>query len=590
MSNQRTIPNDSTFNVVAFSITSEGSAISPTYQVISVSVIREVNRIPVAKIVLRDGDPASEEFAISSAADFEPGKTLEIKVGRDKSTATIFKGIVVKQKAQVRQECYSTLMVECRDEAVKMTIGRKSKYFEKKKDSDIMKAVLSEYGLAGTVEATSLQHAEVVQHRVTDWDFVLSRAEMNGMLVVANDGKVDVKKPDTGGTAALQLIYGSTLLEFEAEMDARHQFKEVKASSWSYKDQKMEEAKATSTSYADHGNLSGSDLSKVVGLKSFELRHSGQVLKEELQAWAEAQMLKSRLSKIRGRAKCKGYEKIQAGDIVELSGVGDRFGGNAFVTGVRQEMVNGSWFTHIQFGQPIEWFHQNNDVVEPAAGGLVPAIHGLQIGKVVHLQEDPDGEDRILVKLPVVDDQAKGVWARVGTLDAGKERGSFFRPEIDDEVIVGFINGDPRDPVVLGMLHSSKLPAPIQPEDTNHYKGFVTRSKMRIWFDDEKKIMTLDTPAENKIEISEDGKSITIEDQNKNKIVMDDKGIQITSPKDIKIEATGKIEAKATQDLKAEGLNVGIKASAQFKAEGGAGAELSTSAIATVKGSLVKIN
>ena len=64
----------------------------------------------------------------------------------------------------------------------------------------------------------------------------------------------------------------------------------------------------------------------------------------------------------------------------------------------------------------------------------------------------------------------------------------------------------------------------------------------------------------------------------------------MTSPKDIKIEAKGKISIKATQDLTMEGMNVTAKAQANLKAEGQAVAELSTSAIAKVKGSMVMIN
>ena len=272
------------------------------------------------------------------------------------------------------------------------------------------------------------------------------------------------------------------------------------------------------------------------------------MVKEELKAWADACLLKSRLAKNCGRLKFKGFAKIKPGDVVKLEGLGKRFNGKVYVTGIRHEVVNGNWYTHAQFGLPNDWYyHQHDDVVDMPAAGLVPAISGLQIGKVVKLEKDPDGEDRIQVKLPIIDPKAKGVWARMASLDAGKERGYFFRPEIDDEVIVGFVNGDPRDPVVLGMLHSSKLPAPIQAKDVNHEKGLVTRSKMRVWFDDEKKIMTLDTPAGNKIEISEDGKSITLEDQNKNKIVMDDKGIEINSPKDIKIIAKGMITENSHQ-------------------------------------------
>lgn len=588
MPNTRIIPDSSKYTVVTFSILSEGKAIKPDIGIMSITVTKEVNRIPTAKIVVRDGNAAEENFKISETNDFIPGKKIEVKLGWGSKDATVFKGIITKHAIKAKAGG-SVLVIECKDESVKLTIGRKNKYWEKKKDSDVIKELLK--GNAGKVEATEVQHPELVQHYCTDWDFILSRADVNGLLAIPNDGKVDVTPPKTSGKEVLTLIYGANLYEFEAEMDARSQWKAVKSSSWSYKDQKIIDKKATSASFDEAGNIKGAELSKVIGLAEYELQHSGHVVKEELGAWAEACMLKSRLAKNCGRLKFKGFAKISPGDLVKLDGMGSRFNGKVYVTAIRHEVADGNWFTHAQFGLSPDWYYkQHEDVVDLPAAGLVPAISGLQIGKVVKLEKDPDGEHRIQVKLPIIDPQAKGVWARMASLDAGKERGYFFRPEIDDEVIVGFINGDPRDPVVLGMLHSSKLPAPIDAKDVNHEKGLVTRSKMRVWFDDEKKIMTLDTPAGNMMEISEDGKSITIEDQNKNKIVMNDKGIEINSPKDIKIVATGLISNKATKDFTAEGLKVGLKAKTEFKAEGAAGAKLETSAIAEIKGSLVKIN
>ena len=100
----------------------------------------------------------------------------------------------------------------------------------------------------------------------------------------------------------------------------------------------------------------------------------------------------------------------------------------------------------------------------------------------------------------------------------------------------------------------------------------------------------IETPGGNKITISDEDKGITLEDQNSNILTMNDSGIEMKSPKDILLEATGKLTLKATQDTSIEGLNVNVKANAQFKAEGAAGAEVSTSAIAILKGSLVQIN
>lgn len=98
----------------------------------------------------------------------------------------------------------------------------------------------------------------------------------------------------------------------------------------------------------------------------------------------------------------------------------------------------------------------------------------------MQLGNDPNGEDRILVKVPTLDSQSQGIWTRIATLDAGNNRGSFFRPEIGDEVVLGFLNDDPRDAIVLGMLNSKAKPAPLQASDNNHQKGFLRDRKSKL--------------------------------------------------------------------------------------------------------------
>lgn len=590
MSNQRTIPNTFTYDYVSFELLSKGKSVSPGYQVLSISVTKEVNRIPTAVIVLRDGESAGETFPISDGEDFVPGNEIEIKAGRDGKNDTLFKGVITAHRIKVAGNGVSTLTISCKDKSVKMTVGRHSKYFEDSKDSDAISEVLGAYGLAGDVDATQLKHKEIVQHNATDWDFVLTRADMNGMLVLADDGKVNVKKPDTGAKAELTLVYGATIYEFEAELDARSQYKSVKAVSWDYAGQAITEAVSDSAPFKEPGNIDGAKLADAVGPSELVLRHSGQVLTPELQAWADACMLKSRLAKIIGRARFEGFSKIKPGKMVELKGVGARFNGGVYITAVRHELVDGAWYTNAQFGLSSEWFSARPDVSDLPAGGLMPAIHGLQIGKVVALEGDPDGEDRIQVTLPVIDPAGNGVWARLASLDAGANRGWVIRPEIDDEVIVGFINADPRDAVVIGQLHSSNKPSPIPGADDNHIKGYTSRSEMKVTFDDENIVLTIETPAGNSIVVTEKDKSIVITDQNKNLLEMAPGGITIKSPKDIKIEASGKIDIKASMDLSMEGLNIKGKANAQLKMEGQAGSELSSSAITTVKGSMVMIN
>lgn len=581
MSTERTIPSDGSKSVCTFTILSEGTAIPGTYHVVSIVVNKEINRIPSATIILLDGDAAAETFEISNAGEFEPAKKIEIKAGWSSNEETIFKGIVVKQNIKVNDK-NSVLMVECRDESMRMTIGAKSKYFIDKKDSEIFEDLIGVYSLQKDVEATTIKNKEVVQYNCTDWDFMLCRADVNGKFCVVDDGKISIKKPDVNAAPELTVQYGSTILDLDAEVDARLQFAGVKASAWSPTDQELIASDAAEPQLPEAGNLSASDLSKGSASDPVTMVHSGKITDPELQLWADARLQKNRLAKIRGRVKVEGYAKMKPGKILQMNGVGARFEGKVFVTGIRHQIEHGDWHTHIQFGTNPEWFAETYNVQQPLAGAMLPAIRGLQTGVVTQLESDPDGEDRIKVRLPVIHKSEDGIWCRVASLDAGNKRGMFFRPELNDEVIVGFIDEDPRFAVVLGMLNSSKLPAHTQPKDTNHIKGYVSRSEMKLMFDDDKKIISIETPAGNKLVISEEDKGITLSDQNGNKIVMNDQGIQIESIKDLSI--------KASNDFKTEVKKAEIKASTEVKIKGEVSAEYSSGGATTLKGATVSIN
>ena len=178
--------------------------------------------------------------------------------------------------------------------------------------------------------------------------------------------------------------------------------------------------------------------------------------------------------------------------------------------------------------------------------------------------------------------------ARWRTLDAGDNRGTYFRPEINDEVVVGFLNDDPRYPVVLGMVHSSAKAAPEPAKNDNQHKGYVSREKLKVTFDDEKKIITFETPAGNKMSLTDDAKGVVLQDQNGNKITMDEGGIEVESAKDLTL--------KSSNDTKLSAMNAEINAQSAFKATGTSTAEvtggtttISGNAMASVKGPQVQI-
>jgi uncharacterized protein involved in type VI secretion and phage assembly len=293
------------------------------------------------------------------------------------------------------------------------------------------------------------------------------------------------------------------------------------------------------------------------------------------------------MAKIKGRVRIYGTNAIKPGDMINLAGIGKRFNGPAFVSAVIHSYgAHSTWYTDIQFGYSQEWFAEKyENIVDKPSAGLLPAINGLVTGIVTDIVDQDGGEFRVRVRVPLISDGDKGVWARIVSADAGSARGILIRPEKDDEVILGFVNDDPRDAVILGMLYSkkNKVPQKLTPDKDNKMKGWITKGGTEISINDKDQIITVITKGKNSIVIDDKKKSITLEDQNKNKIVMDDKGILLDTPKDLNLKAKGKINIEATQDAT-------VKSNTQFKATGTAGAEVSSSGTATFKGSIVKIN
>lgn len=584
MSRSRVIPTQAATDLPTFTITVDGEELGAQFGILGITVSKSVNRIPKARIMIGDGDVAAGDFLNSSSDRFVPGREVEIRGGYHNLEDTLFKGIITGHSISAKENRNSVLRIDLRDAAVKMTRGRKNRYFEEMTDSDIFEQIIGENGLQSDVETTTVNHSEMVQYYTTDWDFLVSRAEMNGRLLFVDDGMIAVKKPDLTGSPVLNLAFGRNVISFEAGTDARDQIGETESRSWSYTDQELIASEGDSPGSEDQGNFDITELAAVAGPELYLQQHSGRVDDAELKAWSDARLLKSRMAKVRGRVRITGFSDIKPGDRIELERFGNRFNGPAFVSGVHhQKTAESAWATDIEFGLDREWFiNRYEDIAAKQASGMIPPIHGLQIGIVTRIAGDPDGENRIKVRLPVIDPQGEGVWARMASPDAGNERGMVFRPEIGDEVIVGCLNDDPRDPIVLGMVHSSAKPSPIEAEEENSVKGVVTRSELKLLLNDDEKSVVIETPGGNRVSVSDDEGAIILEDLNGNKVSMTSDGITLESAGDLNLKASG--------DVTIEGMNVTCKASAAFKAEGSSGAELSSGGQTTVKGSLVSIN
>ncbi|MDD2661950.1 MAG: phage baseplate assembly protein V, partial [Methylococcales bacterium] len=383
----------------------------------------------------------------------------------------------------------------------------------------------------------------------------LARAESNGLLITIQDESISALSIKAPSAAAVTLEQGiNEIYNIDIEANGVGQYKKVSASAWDVKNQQSLKTDKSDNLSLTPGNLSSQDLAGSLGGEDYALATSAALSQAELTAWITGKLARTQLSLIRGCVSLPGRTDVALLDAIEIKGLGKRFDGKAIVTGIGHRVTPGSWITDIQLGLADQWLLNSDEANGLPASGLLPGISGLHIGQVLDLSEDPDKELKVKIKWPTLPDDGNTLWARLASPDAGKDRGFFFRPEVGDEVVMGFVNGDPRQAIILGSLYGSKNSTPTrfgQPDDKNNGRGIVSKKGMVIGFDDEKAIVYIETPGKNTITLDDDGKKIELKDQHGNCITMDDKGITLKSAKDFKLEASGDVEIKGTKvDIK----------------------------------------
>ncbi|MBL8473307.1 MAG: type VI secretion system tip protein VgrG [Rhodocyclaceae bacterium] len=542
---------------VTATITSNGSAMDPAYQVLAIDVVREVNRIPYARLTLIDGDVAKRKFEVSDSGFFDPGNKIDIKLrweGVPSSEKLVFSGLVVAQSIETDPH-RSLLTVDLKDAAVKLTRSPTSMVFNEQTDDEVTKAILGAQGIkAGDIAATKAKHEKLVQFGCTDWDFIMSRADVNGLLACVTDGSLSLVKPKLSGSPKKSFDYGiDEIYAIELEADAQSQYSDISSVAWDPKDQQMSSPAAAQNVNLAPGNLSASGLAAAIGGDKRVLASPAPASSDELQSWADATLARGRLALVRGRLCVPGLTDLAYLDLIEIKGVGKHFTGKALLTGWRHRVSDQGWMTDLRLGLGVEWFAARSDVAARPAAGLLPPIGGLQIGLVEGYEDDPEKEFRVKVRVPVLGADQPPLWARLAAPDAGKGRGYFFRPEAGDEVVLGFFNDDPRQPVIIGALFGSANTPPEGLEnlsDKNENKGLVSRAGTKILFKDTdsgKSALNIETASGNKIVLDDDAKSITITDQHGNSVAMDQNGMTLKSAKDFTLEASGKVQIKGSE-------------------------------------------
>jgi uncharacterized protein involved in type VI secretion and phage assembly len=159
--------------------------------------------------------------------------------------------------------------------------------------------------------------------------------------------------------------------------------------------------------------------------------------------------------------------------------------------------------------------------------------------------KDPDGTGRVKVTLPWSPDTGSDryeMWARVATLMGGNNRGSWFIPDANDEVLVAFEAGDPRRPYVLGGLWngSDSPPESMDSSGQNNIKVLRSRNGVKITLDDQngQEQFIAETPGGQKVTLKDGPGSIEIADSNGNTIKLQSSGVTVNASSKVTVTAS----------------------------------------------------
>ncbi|WP_018259000.1 phage baseplate assembly protein V [Halomicrobium katesii] len=209
---------------------------------------------------------------------------------------------------------------------------------------------------------------------------------------------------------------------------------------------------------------------------------------------------------------------------------------------------------------------------ETSAGG----IQGVVVAIVTN-NEDPKDMGRVKLRYPWRDADDESYWARIATPMSGDQYGTYFLPEVDDEVLVAFENGDIHKPYVVGSLWNGKQKPPQKNEGKNKTREIRSRSEHRLTFEDDSKndegSITIQTSGGHEIIVddSKNKETILIRDKDKkNKILLDGN--------------SDTIDIEASKDLNLSAQNITIEGDKSVKVKGGTKVDISSKNTATLSG------
>ncbi len=462
------------------------------------------------------------------------------------------------------------------DQSHRLLRGRRTETYTDVTYSDVAKRIAQFAGLStGTVDSTPVVHTHVSQGNASDWDFLWGLAREVGFEVAVADGKLHFRKPApaSGGPAGgtldstnpLQLSLGQNLLRFRTVVTSAEQVKEVQIRGWDVATKKSLVGVAAAGTGSAQLSITPADVAgtfKAPPYIGVDVPYRKQT-EVDAAAKAVAEQIGGSFAELEGIAR--GNAALKAGAAVSLALVGAPFDGKYVLTSARHTYDPASGYTTaftVSGRQQRSLLGLVNGGRGARPGGL-PGVVPAQVTDV----HDPENLYRVKVKFPWLSETYVSDWVRVVSMGAGADRGGIWLPEVNDEVLVTFEQGDLRRPYVIGGLHNGvdkpKLgDGLVDSSGAVKRRGFVSKKgHSLLFFDDASDDGVAVLTGDSKLRISLNGSKSTIKISSSGKV-------EIEGQSDVTVKAGGNLTLQASGKLEMSGASVSIKGSGAVEVSG----------------------
>ncbi|MEX1020460.1 MAG: VgrG-related protein [Litorilinea sp.] len=513
------------------------------------------------------------------------GKPLKINVAASDSIGggegTIFEGEITAIEPHFSAQGAHLLGIRAYDKSNRLHRNKVTRTFTNQSDSDIAKTIANDAGLSPDVDVVADKHEYILQNNQTNMEFLAERAQAIGYQVFVQEGKLYFKKGSfrLSGTPPV-LNMGEELRSFHPRHTAANQANKVRVVSWDWVKGERILKEVDTTNDWNMGGFTANGGATVKG--AYAKADQWAVITDspvatDAQATLLAEGLASDIGSefVEAEGVAYGDPAIRAGMLIELKGIGKRYSGKYFITSATHVFNAYGYETHFMVSgrQPLTF----NQLLANRNGqhGGSSRITGVVVGIVTDNNDTDQSLGRVKVKYPWLAGPNKAEiasnWARLSSPMGGREnKGFFWIPEVDDEVLLAFEHGNPNRPYVVGVLWSAKNKPPT------HDKAWVQEGRTL------RRMIRTQSGHKIVIDDSTDSPQILIQDKTeKNLILIDTKNNNIEvkatndfvveAGRDIKMTAKGKVLVDAGGEMKhtAKGkLTIETTSNSMFKAGG----------------------